>query len=70
MSEALESVENALEEIQRLIELQKGHREDAAEINKNAEQAKRLKQLRREIQRLRDLQNKTHTEAQEKSLRL
>jgi hypothetical protein len=63
LARALQDVNRALADVSRLHKQQTGHASDAAEINRNAAQAKDLKKLRRQLNRLRKEQDDANVEA-------
>jgi uncharacterized protein DUF4175 len=67
LAQVIADVKNALADVRRLHEKQKGHASDTSEINKNARQAQTLKKLRRDTNRLRTDQDKTTDRAKDKS---
>ena len=67
LARAIQDVKSALEEVLRLRKEQEGHASDAAEINKNADQAEALKALRRQLNKLRAQQDRVNADASDKS---
>ncbi|MFO7900305.1 MAG: DUF4175 family protein, partial [Planctomycetota bacterium] len=66
LAQVISDVRSAIDDIRRLHEAQAGHASDAAEINKNIEQGKRLKQIRRRLRTLRDEQEQTTKGAEDR----